>query len=130
MLPEHDVKRLTALLMTRVGMAYRVEARTLLRELRRAHVVGPTSLPSDVVTMNSVVSFDDLDEEESRTVTLVYPWRAHERNALSVLSPLGTALLGLRAGGTVAWTFADGSVKRLRVRDVTYQPEAEGDWHL
>lgn len=129
-LPEHDVKRLTALLMTRVGLAYRAEACDLLRKLRRAKVVGAASIAADVVTMSSTVSFEVEGEREARTVTLVYPWRAHEPTALSVLSSLGTALLGLRAGEHATWTLAEGSAKRLVVRDVTYQPEAEGHWHL
>lgn len=129
-LPEQDAKRVTALLMTRVGTAYRAESRGLLRKLRGAKVVAAKSIPSDVVTMNSVVSFEDLTERSVRTVRLVYPWQAHEREALSVLSPVGTALLGLRVGDRITWTLADGSGKRLCVHDISYQPEAEGHWHL
>jgi regulator of nucleoside diphosphate kinase len=129
-LTEPDVKRLTALLTTRVGLAYRGATRDLLRELRRATVVDRDSVPDDVVTMNSTVSYREDDSDEIRNVTLVYPWRAHERSTLSVLTPIGTALLGLRSGMRVAWPLADGSVKSLHVLAVTYQPEAAGHFHL
>lgn len=129
-LTDHDVRRLTGLLTTRVGLAYRAATRQLLRELRRATVVDRENLPDDVVTMNSTLSYRDEDTSELRSATLVYPWRANERSTLSVLSPTGTAVLGLRSGSRIAWPLDDGSVMRLHVVAVTYQPEAAGHIHL
>jgi regulator of nucleoside diphosphate kinase len=129
-LTDQDVKRLTALLTTRVGLAYRDATRGLLRELRRATVVDRENVPDDLVTMNSTLSYREDDTDDIRSVTLVYPWRAHERSTLSVLTPIGTALLGLRSGTRVAWPLEDGSVKSLHVLAVTYQPEAAGHFHL
>ena len=113
-----------------IRAATRAEARRLNRELHRAKLIEATSVPSDVVTMNSTVSYEDTISAERRTVTLVYPWRSRERSTLNVLSPIGTALLGLRAGNTIEWRLDDGSVKSIRVLSVAYQPEAAGDWHL
>lgn len=129
-LTDNDVKRLTALLTTRVGLAYRLSTRRLLRELRRATVVDRERIPDDVVTMNSTLTYRDDDVGSIQSATLVYPWRAHERSTVSVLSPLGTALLGLRTGDRIAWELDDGSVKKLHVLAVTYQPEAAGHIHL
>ncbi|MBX3227928.1 MAG: nucleoside diphosphate kinase regulator [Labilithrix sp.] len=129
-LTEPDVGRLGSLLCTRVGLAYRSEARRLRGELRRARVVRAMSVPPDVVTMNSTVCFEDVGAGASRSATLVYPWRAHERSTVNVLSPLGTVLLGLRVGDLVAWTLDDGAAKVLRVIALPYQPEAAGHWHL
>jgi regulator of nucleoside diphosphate kinase len=80
--------------------------------------------------MNSRVIYEDVDARETKEVTIVYPWRAAERSALSVFSPLGTALLGLRVGESIAWTLDDESVKVLRVLALPYHPEAAGHWHL
>jgi len=113
-----------------VGLAYRVEGRKLRRALHRAVVVRPTSVPFDVVTMNSTVDYEDVRVGCARRVTLVYPWRAHEPSTVSVLSSVGTALLGLRAGDSVSWTFDDGSLKVFRILGLRYQPEAAGHWHL
>ena len=125
-----DAKRLSALLSTRVGEAYRAEARRLRDELRRATVVPASTVPSRLVTMNSTLIYGDVETRETKKVTIVYPWRASERSAVNVLSPIGTALLGLQAGDEIAWTLDDRSTKLLRVLSVLYQPEAAGDWHL
>lgn len=113
-----------------MGLAYRAEARHLRRILRRAVVVRPGSVPRDVITMNSTVDYEDVRTGRARSATLVYPWRAHEASTVSVLSPIGMALLGLRVGDSVSWTFDDGSLKVFRVLGLRYQPEAAGDWHL
>jgi regulator of nucleoside diphosphate kinase len=125
-----DVHRLDALLATRVGVAYRAESRRLRGELRRASVIPSREAPLELVTMNSRLVYADVDTHETHEITLVYPWRATERCAVSVFSPIGTALLGLRVGDSIAWTLDDGSVKVLRVSALLYQPEAAGHWHL
>ena len=118
-----DVQRLTSLLATRVGLAYREEASRLRNELlRRATVIASHSAPPDLVTMNSTVLFAGKADTTVREVTIVYPWRANERGVVSVLSRLGMALLGRRVG-----TRTDDDVRVLELR---YQPEAAGDWHL
>jgi regulator of nucleoside diphosphate kinase len=88
----------------------------LLRELNRAIVVSSEALPADVVTMNSRVVYSDETAGVRRLVTIVYPGDADESaGRISVLSPLGTALLGLSVGQAIDWDFPDGSRRTLRV---------------
>jgi len=99
--------------------------RALDAEMQRAKVVPSGKVPSDVITMNSkaILSFDDGEDEE---YTLVYPDEANlAENKLSVLSPVGTAILGYRAGDVVDWKVPEGTVT-IRVKSVVYQPEAAG----
>ncbi len=99
-------------------------------ELARAQVVPPEAIPDDVITMNSQVLLRDLDYGDEMTYTLVYPADADlAQNKISVLAPVGTAILGYRSGDAVEWEVPSGSV-RLRVERILYQPEAAGDFHL
>jgi regulator of nucleoside diphosphate kinase len=94
----------------------------LAGELRRARVVPRSQLPPDVVTMNSTVRLRDLETDEEETYTLVYPEEADiDADRLSVLAPVGTALLGYRAGDVVEWPVPAG-VRRFRVEKVLFQP--------
>lgn len=96
-------------------------------ELAAARVVASEEIPPDVVTMNSRVHLSDLDTGETIIFTLVYPERADlDKARVSVLAPIGTAVLGYRAGDTILWRVPDG-VRRLKVLEVLYQPEASGD---
>jgi len=100
----------------------------LRRELGRAIVVSSEAMPPDVVTMNSLVRYRDELDGATRTVALVYPYAAQGGPGMvSVLSPLGTALLGLSEGQTIDWDFPDGSRRRLRVEEVLHQPERLGN---
>ena len=102
----------------------------LIAELERAEVVLSDEIPDDVVTMNSTVVLRDLDTGETETYTLVYPNHANiARNRLSVLSPVGTAILGNHVGDVVRWCVPAG-VRRLRVEEVVFQPERVGAFHL
>lgn len=95
-------------------------------ELHRATIVPRAAVPADVVTMNSDVVYED-DSGTRRTVRVVYPRDADgERGWVSVLAPIGSALLGLRVGQHIDWRLPAGP-RRLRVVDVPYQPEAAGD---
>ena len=96
----------------------------LAGELGRARVVPRSEIPPDVVTMNSVVRLRDLETDEEETYTLVYPAEADiALNRLSVLAPVGTALIGYRAGAVVQWPVPAG-VRRFRVEEVVFQPKA------
>jgi regulator of nucleoside diphosphate kinase len=91
-------------------------------ELRRAKVLPRSRIPPDVVTMNSIVRLSDPETGETETYTLVYPEEADiEANKISVLAPVGTALLGYRAGDVVEWPVPAG-VRRFRVEEVLFQP--------
>jgi regulator of nucleoside diphosphate kinase len=106
-------------------------ARLLEDELFRANIVAQKDIPNDVVTMNSLVRFADLETDELREISLVFPQNqdAHS-NRVSVLSPVGAALLGLRVGESISWPMLKGKTKKLFVKEVLYQPEASGDWDL
>lgn len=91
-------------------------------EISRAKVVADTKLPFDVVAMNSIVTFSDLDSTEQKTIQLVYPQDADVTQLkVSVLSPVGSALIGLKIGGTIAWPIPQGKVRRLQVIAVAQQ---------
>ncbi len=107
----------------------REEFEDLEREIERGAVVGPQEIPADVVTMNSTVRVSDA-EGTSSVYTIVFPENAdYERGKISILAPLGIALLGYRVGDTVDWTMPGGT-RKLRIEEIVYQPEAAGDYHL
>jgi regulator of nucleoside diphosphate kinase len=102
----------------------------LTKELLRAEIVDSKSIPPDVITMNSKVKLMDLDSEEEKTYTLVFPKDADiSQNKISILAPIGTALIGFRVGDTIKWQVPAGT-RRLKVISILYQPEASGDYHL
>ena len=104
--------------------------RELQQELDRAKVVDPKTIPPDVVTMNSKVLLKDLDSDEEETYTLVFPADADlDEGKISVLAPIGTAILGYRVGATITWKVPAG-VRKLKIEKLLYQPEAAGDYHL
>ena len=103
----------------------------LAEELDRAEVVPAERIAGNVATMNSRVVFEDQRTAERREVWLVYPHQSDvERGRISVLAPIGSALLGLAVGQAIDWPLPGGQVKRLRIVEVVYQPEQAGDFHL
>jgi regulator of nucleoside diphosphate kinase len=102
---------------------------SLEAELELAEIVDPERVPKNVVTMNSTVKLRDLDTNELETYTLVFPDEADIANyKLSVLAPVGTAILGQRVGDVLRWRVPDGW-RRLKVVRVLYQPERAGVFH-
>ena len=128
---EVDFDRLRGLVHSRVGRAaYGPLAAALDKELQRGEVVAPTRVPKGVVTMNSKVRIQDMRSDERETYTLVFPQDADiDQGRLSVLAPLGTALLGAK-GGDVVEVNAPAGLRRIKVVRILYQPEAAGDYHL
>jgi regulator of nucleoside diphosphate kinase len=99
---------------------------SLEKELDRARVVASKKIPKDIVTMNSVVRLQDLASEEESTYTLVFPAQANVGdNKISILAPIGTALIGYGVGDIIEWQVPSG-MRRLKVQEVLYQPEAAG----
>ena len=91
-------------------------------EIKRARIVEPTEIPNDVITMNSRVSLRDLDSGEQMEVSLVYPSAADATaKKISILAPIGTAILGYRTGDTVEWEVRAG-LRRLKIEVLRYQP--------
>ena len=129
---EFDMQRLTKLLQDAQFTTYRKSEylEKLEEELERAHLVKPEEVPADVVTMNSRVRMVDVESHEEMTLTLVFPQDADiDQNKISVLAPIGTAMLGYRLGDTFEWVVPDG-VRKLRIEEILYQPEASGDYDL
>ena len=107
-----------------------IDTSKLEAELARAQVVEPGQMPADVITMNSTARFRDEASGDEREMTLVYPSGADGSNdKVSILAPVGSALLGLRVGDTIEWPVPGGRTIRLRVLSIRYQPEAAGDLH-
>lgn len=98
--------------------------KSLEEELARARIVEPREIPCDAVTMNSQVRVEDLDTGEEETYTIVFPGQAdYRRNRVSVLAPVGTALLGYRTGDVIEWPMPRG-VRRMKIKQIVFQPEA------
>lgn len=88
-------------------------------ELDRAAVIDSSAFPADVVTMDSTVQFEDLATSEIEEYTITFPERADvDRKRISILTPVGTALIGCRVGDIVNWT-TPGGIRQLKVRRVT-----------
>jgi len=96
-------------------------------ELDRAEIVEAKDIPPDVITMRSKVRLKDLVSGESATYSLVFPTEANFADGkISVLAPIGTAILGYRKGDTIEWPVPSG-LRRLKVEEILYQPESAGD---
>lgn len=94
----------------------------LLDELGRADIVEPGELPAKIVTMNSTVRFEVSEPKESFCLTLVYPADlSEEPNQISVLTPIGTALLGMAEGSVIDWPRRDGQAVQIRIIEVLSQ---------
>lgn len=120
-LTKADYEKLSSLLVN----AKPEIAELLEEELGRASIVSDGELPRDVVSMNSKVSFKDLDTGKELVVTLVYPHDADiDENKISILAPIGAALIGLRVGQVIRWPVPSGKEKRLQVVAVLFQPES------
>ncbi len=137
-LTDSDFQRLKTLLRSNwidrredVGDVKRLE-----HELERANIVKSTEVPKDVVTMNSRVKLRDLDSGDAVDFSLVFPTSPYAAGSnrlatmkVSVLAPIGTAVLGYRAGDTIEWEVPAGT-RRLKVEDVPFQPESAGRYDL
>jgi regulator of nucleoside diphosphate kinase len=126
-----DKQRLMRLLNSgETAAEQREELEDLAREIERGTEVRPQEVPPDVVTMNSTVRVTDVDSGATHAYTIVFPADAdYEKGKISILAPLGTALLGFRVGDVVDWNMPRG-IRRLRIDEIVYQPEAAGDFHL
>lgn len=99
-------------------------------ELARAEIVDPKEIPPTVVTMNSIVRFSIGSSSQEFQLKLVYPKDADASGGtISILAPVGSALLGLAKGDEIEWPKPGGGVLRVRIEEVTYQPERSGEYH-
>ncbi|MGV2872539.1 nucleoside diphosphate kinase regulator [Colwellia sp. E150_009] len=99
-------------------------------ELERANIVEPTEVPSTIVTMNSTVSFIVDSSQEEFELTLVYPKDTDSSGKkISILAPVGSALLGLSKGDQIEWPKPGGGLIKVTIKDITFQPERAGEFH-
>lgn len=112
-----DLARLEALL-DRQPSADAAQFAKLRAELDRADVAESAAMPAHTVGMNSTVTFEDEENGEKVTRTLVYPAAAGAPGTVSILAPVGSALLGLSLGQEIDWPMPDGRMRKLRVLDV------------
>jgi len=107
-----------------------IEADTLLNELNSAEIVEPSAVPSDVVTMNSIVKLSFLNNNKQVQFQIVYPFQANvKENKISIFSPIATALIGYKVNDEIEWIVPAGLTK-IRIDEIIYQPEAAGDFNL
>ncbi|WP_028317891.1 nucleoside diphosphate kinase regulator [Desulfobulbus elongatus] len=125
-----DAERLGALLGALPAHSFPC-SEDLEDELYRAEIREPKDMPPNVVTMNSTVRFKIAPSEEEFCLRLVYPQNMDANGGtISVLAPVGSALLGLAQGDEIEWPKPGGGVLKVRIVDITYQPERSGDYHL
>ena len=127
-----DANKLGDLIVEARNQGYRGSTylNDLAAEVDRAILVEPKEIPPDVITMNSKVQLFDIENDEHLEYTLVFPEDADvKQGKISVLAPIGTAMLGYRVGDEFIWQTPGGSC-RYRVEKILYQPEASGDYHL
>ena len=129
MISSLDAERLEILLETLSQNAFPGRD-DLEAELARAEVVDPEEIPPTVVTMNSTVRFRVESSAEEFCLTLVYPKDVDTSGEkISILAPVGSALLALAQGDEIEWPIPGGGVLRVRIVEVTYQPERSGEYY-
>jgi len=125
----HRLSGLIEMSRERNGEADREYLDHLEEELAQAEVVNPEDIPQDVITMRSKVRLKDLKSGQTVMYSLVFPSEANSNEGhISVLAPIGTALLGNRSGDVVESRVPSG-LRRLKVKEILYQPEAAGNYY-
>jgi regulator of nucleoside diphosphate kinase len=130
---EQDYNRLRELLVELAHQSRGMQAglETLEEILDLAHLVQPEMVPDTIVAMNSKVLFEDVQTREMDTVTIVYPEDADpSNNKVSVLSPVGAALIGESEGREIGLPLPHDLTRRIRIMNVLHQPEAHGNFEL
>jgi regulator of nucleoside diphosphate kinase len=128
---DQDLVRLRAVVEEYSATDLADNAEALEVELDRATVLPQREIPRDVMTMRSRAVFENLQTGSRRELELVYPREADPAaGKVSILAPVGLALLGLRAGDTIRWPMANGRTTRLKLLEILYQPELAGELHL
>lgn len=107
-----------------------IEADNLLKELDSAKIVEPESIPSNVVTMNSIAKITFLSNNMQVQFQIVYPSQANlKENKISIFSPIATSLIGYKVNDEIEW-IVPGGLTKIRIDEIIYQPEATGDYEL
>lgn len=107
-----------------------VEATSLMKELKLGKLVEPEKIPSDVVTMNSIVKISFIDSKKTVAFQIVYPDKADlKNNKISIFSPIATALIGYKIGDEIEWCVPAG-ITKIKIEEIVYQPEAAGHFNI
>lgn len=124
---QNDLNHLNQAIQEAENSGYRhsIHITQLKKELERAEIVAPQEIPEGVITMKSTAVLLDIDKGERLQLTLCYPQDSRSEGKVSVLAPIGTAMLGYKVEDVIEWDTPDGKVNLL-VEQVLYQPEAAG----
>ncbi len=107
-----------------------LDLKKLLNEINSAEIVNPNDMPSNVVTMNSIVKMTFLTNNKQTKIQIVYPENAnYKENKISILSPVATALIGYQVGDVIEWLVPSG-VTKMKIDEIIFQPEAAGEFLL
>ena len=117
-----EAERLTDIALNASGPAKQA-GELLLDEIARASICRADQAPGDIITMHSMIEFEDAASGASRTVQLVYPGEADiSKGRISILTPVGAGLIGLSAGDVILWPDRDGRERPLAILKVTQPP--------
>lgn len=106
------------------------EAESLMQELESAEILEPEQIPSNVVTMNSIVRMSFINSKKQVQFQIVYPNKANfKENKISIFSPIATALIGYKVGDEIEWIIPAG-ITCIKIDEIIYQPEAAGHYNL
>ncbi len=126
---DNDMKRLKELIME-ADNGNKKYLRELKDELDKGEVVDSRDIPNNIITMNSKVRLSDINTQKEMICWLVFPDDSNaDQGKISILAPIGTALLGYKVGDIIEWKVPAGLTK-LKVEEILYQPEAAGDYQL
>ncbi|GEO04800.1 prokaryotic transcription elongation factor, GreA/GreB domain protein [Adhaeribacter aerolatus] len=126
-LTDTDYQRLHHLVKAQRTSTRPQVAAALGKELERAQVVPSEEIPPNVITMNSKVRIKEMKSTTEMEITIVYPKDADLREQkVSILAPVGTAVLGCQVGDEVEWLVPDGT-RIYKIEEVIYQPQSEGE---
>lgn len=127
---EYDFERLHEMLRTARHSGFTQDCvEKLKEEIERARIVSSEKIPSDLVTMNSRIVLEDEQTYQEFTFQVVFPSDSDvDAGKISILAPVGRAILGYKVGDTVEWKAPRG-MRRLKITKMLYQPESEGDMY-
>lgn len=134
MITDQDMKRILAFLRSDA-----LDMKTLDlwdEKIERCKIISQEQTPPDLVTIHSKIHCtEDLDQKSELDkighLIVVFPYEANiDEGKISILAPLGIALLGVRVGHAITWQSRDGRARNLLIDSLSYQPEASGHWHL
>nr|WP_319492584.1 nucleoside diphosphate kinase regulator [uncultured Desulfobacter sp.] len=132
LITEFDLNRLERLLdlCWRQNIFNEEDLETLQKKISNCLVMQPEFIPNNIITMNSTFTVENEATKEQKTYTLVFPEKADIRgNKISILAPIGIAILGHKVGESIEWIAPSGP-KKMTFTKIHYQPETSGQFNL